>query len=597
MAAPINLGGTDPVYWWRADLGVTTVSGKISAWVSQGASGASLAQSRAPRRPTVTASGQNGQPCADFDSSGGVQWLNNTTLADVGPPFTLVVVQQHASGADWGTGEVAFVGGSAIVQRRIVGLEYVVSAGNGNTVTTTARGDEINAGVVVMRVGDASTGSSDSVRYNGVGIFASPDAGGSLSPSGYQLGQTPFGQPVSVGANAFAGDVYTGRVYEILVYDWQLSIGETLAVEQYIFERYAIARPERKTEHVVGLASSFAAGRARGGNRRSGGFAGGGRGSVSAAARSRFEPVEREQLFGVGVVSGAGSAALAPLAAVGAGDAGVTVTGTGSGALAPLAGDGAGSETLASSGSGAIAALSAAASGTEEITGSGAGAVAPLAGDGAGTETIASTGSGALAALAAAGAGGLAIDGTGAGALAALGATGDATETTDVTGSAALAPLVTAGAGTETIASSGAGGLAALGAAGAGALEIEAAGSCALAPPTAVGTGDVVSPVTSTGSASLAPLTSSASGALEISSVGACSIAPLSAACAGAVDTPIVLASLAATAATSARLVSTAASVACPAALTRGAVGTSVVAPSTATPGAATPTSARLRSA
>lgn len=71
----------NPYAWWRADLGVSLVSGFVSAWADQSGNGAHLLQSSAPLRPTYTASGaRKGQPCIETTSAGQMLTAASITL-------------------------------------------------------------------------------------------------------------------------------------------------------------------------------------------------------------------------------------------------------------------------------------------------------------------------------------------------------------------------------------------------------------------------------------------------------------------------------------------------------------------------------------
>ena len=81
----MNQGGPYPSqfpdckFWFRADMGITTSAGKVTAWADQSGSGNHLAQAAAASRPVYFPSGGvNGQAYVDFD--GAADFLENSSI-------------------------------------------------------------------------------------------------------------------------------------------------------------------------------------------------------------------------------------------------------------------------------------------------------------------------------------------------------------------------------------------------------------------------------------------------------------------------------------------------------------------------------------
>lgn len=69
IKSPSQLFGADLVGWYKADTGITSVSGDVSQWNDQSSAGANLSQATAALRPTLNPAGFNGGPCVQFGLS------------------------------------------------------------------------------------------------------------------------------------------------------------------------------------------------------------------------------------------------------------------------------------------------------------------------------------------------------------------------------------------------------------------------------------------------------------------------------------------------------------------------------------------------
>lgn len=70
-----------PLAWWRADVGMSILSGKVAGWGDQSGNGVHLTQGSDPLRPTyVTSGARKGRPCVETTSAGQVLISASVTL-------------------------------------------------------------------------------------------------------------------------------------------------------------------------------------------------------------------------------------------------------------------------------------------------------------------------------------------------------------------------------------------------------------------------------------------------------------------------------------------------------------------------------------
>jgi len=143
--------------WLRADLGVTTDTGGVDAWVDQSGLSNGAAQTNSAWRPDFNASDSNlnGQPSLTFGASQAMDLALNETSSDW--TFFAVVYVSSASG----TRSIMDDGAGALRYRAVSGnmtsYDGASQVNHGMTVGAHAVCVRHGAGVGMVRVGASST--------------------------------------------------------------------------------------------------------------------------------------------------------------------------------------------------------------------------------------------------------------------------------------------------------------------------------------------------------------------------------------------------------------------------------------------------------
>lgn len=90
-ATPLSIFGASLIVWARADIGIATVSGKVSAWADQSGNGNNFAQATAGNRPAFNTAPLNGKPTVRFSSVGQTSLLCANYLTDAAPGLFALV--------------------------------------------------------------------------------------------------------------------------------------------------------------------------------------------------------------------------------------------------------------------------------------------------------------------------------------------------------------------------------------------------------------------------------------------------------------------------------------------------------------------------
>jgi hypothetical protein len=239
--APIEPTGVSSVTlkgWWRADQGITQVTG-VSQWDDISGNGNHLTQASGTAQPTFEAGGYNGQPSLLFDGTNDYMLANGIAALFTGNdiPMTVYIVYEivsniAASPVPWGLGNsndathhfffnFTFTGGDARYNR----------CGSGSAVQLTSGGSLAINTKYVQRTfysGTATTG-----RFNGTQFY------GAAAQNTVAIAVDRF----SVGA-LLLNDVVTNfgnmRIAEMFIYTNQPNVTEDNGIAAYLYNRYGI---------------------------------------------------------------------------------------------------------------------------------------------------------------------------------------------------------------------------------------------------------------------------------------------------------------------------------------------------------------------
>ncbi len=220
-----------PVLHLRADLGVTSSSGVVSAWASQGSVSTGAAQGSSGYRPTIVSGlSPSGKPGIVFD--GVDDSLDVPYNASWAPSTMTLVLVADVMGS--GTQVIAGVPYEAAANTSPFGVWYVSSGSN------TSLG---------LRVGASTSSSMTVTRPGGDTIFSGPrvyvytlqgGAGGRVfrcggRQIGTDTGATPNNvnsSPLRIGANGANAEGADMRFYELQLYTSVLTTAQIKQIER-----------------------------------------------------------------------------------------------------------------------------------------------------------------------------------------------------------------------------------------------------------------------------------------------------------------------------------------------------------------------------
>lgn len=211
---PPHLSGC--VLWLRADMGITLVSGAVSAWADQSGSGNHVTQGTAGSRPAYASNGgPNDAPYVQFDGTD--DHLHAAAFA-LDQPTEIFVVATPSPSRGAGAILDGEANGSMLVRSNINAI--VIDAGTelaaaGVDVQLWGRFRCLFDGVASeAQVGDAAAVTGDAGAADGDGLYVGTDGG-----------------------NAARGDPL---IAEIVIFNRELSAAERSLVNQYLKGRYAL---------------------------------------------------------------------------------------------------------------------------------------------------------------------------------------------------------------------------------------------------------------------------------------------------------------------------------------------------------------------
>jgi hypothetical protein len=213
--------------WLRANVGVTTKGGVVSAWADQSPSHTDATQDVAQAQPVFIANGINGHPALLFDGADDFLQLDKGFLADTGNITIFTVAQATSTQSCTAIFEAS---NGPEVDDISIGydygkLNYEIYDSNDESVVFYQGIPQI-FGVTHANT-DPDSGDQDPVRFFRNGFFetvASMPAPEKLKRVAAFVGRTLYANCVN----------YSGRLGELIVYNRAFTDAEMTAVETYL---------------------------------------------------------------------------------------------------------------------------------------------------------------------------------------------------------------------------------------------------------------------------------------------------------------------------------------------------------------------------
>jgi hypothetical protein len=214
--------------WLRADAGVTTSNGSVTAIADQ-TGNYTLTQVAAVHQPTYVANDINGEPALRFNGS---QWLasSGTLAPELNQDMTVITVGMTTNPA---VQEYAFYAGAnngtAGINRAIgyhAGDEFFDTAGSADGALAPLSGVFVAEGATL----NSNPLLNVSFYRNGV-----------LTATGTVSGMQNLSSGITLGAAGGGTSGWQGDIAEVLVYDHQLSTAEMQQVGVYLANKYGLS--------------------------------------------------------------------------------------------------------------------------------------------------------------------------------------------------------------------------------------------------------------------------------------------------------------------------------------------------------------------
>jgi hypothetical protein len=226
--------------WLKADAGVTSSSGNVSAWADQSPAGNNAVQSSSGSQPQIISSAINGEPVMRFNGSSdyfqlgpGFQYMSSGITAFT--VFTPTSASNNARIFDLGNGEnsdnilLLHYYSQATMQLYDVIGSSVYEAVNGGTELALNSPQEYTAG---------QDGSSSMSLYRNGTLVGQVTSG----VTAYNDVLRNFNY---IGKSDWPADaIYQGDIAEVLIYNRPLTSTEQQDVEVYLADKYGLYHPD-----------------------------------------------------------------------------------------------------------------------------------------------------------------------------------------------------------------------------------------------------------------------------------------------------------------------------------------------------------------
>lgn len=226
---PASISGL--VAWYKADVGVTTSSGNVSAWADQGGNGYNLSGTPVGgQSPTVTAGGLNGLDILNWPNSTNGNLSTGAaavTLGGTGSQASVFVVMRYTGNNN--SRVVSYsVGGSDTAANAFIS-QFVSASTTINGFSNGVKGALTTTNNTWAQVGSIFDGTNNTLYLNNVAGTPVSSTNSFSATGGLNVGGTPSG-----------GNQYIGDIAEIVIYNVALTGTDRSNLAAYFFARWGV---------------------------------------------------------------------------------------------------------------------------------------------------------------------------------------------------------------------------------------------------------------------------------------------------------------------------------------------------------------------
>ncbi len=206
--------------WLRADAGVTSSAGKVSAWADQSGNGNHVSMATASRQPALVSSALNAKPVLRFSGAQSLAFAAFPSFAR----YTVLAVGKNAKTSETYSMILGPGGSSPNHQWRWENGSQVLFVGPGSPSVITAT------------IGDTRVYHSLGLRFNGSALTTYRNAT-AFSTTAYS---TSAAWTIAQLGAYYSSSFMTGDLAELLIYDAALSDADLGAATSYLHSKYAL---------------------------------------------------------------------------------------------------------------------------------------------------------------------------------------------------------------------------------------------------------------------------------------------------------------------------------------------------------------------
>ena len=214
--------------FYRADLGITTVSGAVSSWVDQTSAALAATQGTAGQRPVYNATdaAYNNQPTLSFTAAS-TQLLQSASVAALGQPLTICLVGQNDE---------------------TINGEYMVSFGDNAFTNLVAIAWTNTPGLYIIGQSFAAKTTSASVTSPGIICGTLNGATSAIFTTNSQTadgtgaaGANTITTKISIGGRSDGGSTLNGKLAEVALFAGATNGPLRAAYTAYATRRYGFS--------------------------------------------------------------------------------------------------------------------------------------------------------------------------------------------------------------------------------------------------------------------------------------------------------------------------------------------------------------------